>query len=392
MLFSSALLLFGACKTEKGVDVEYTQGLQFALSNDGKGYVVTGWDWEFFEVNLFIPPKHKGKPVVAIGEGAFSGKKIINVSIPATVKTIEDGAFSWCEKLVTVTVAEDGVLEYIGKEAFFSCMGLKRIQLPHSIKTICEDAFDNCFSISALWYTGTRAQWAEVDCASGNDHLTAKAVKFNYTQYVDNPVIFYYYFINDEQEVCAGGFLEYGYSGNHLEILSEYKGLPVTKVADDAFCDYKSLISISIPASVKTIGADAFYLCTALENVILPKDSQLTTIGTRTFESCENLATIMIPDTVTEIGARAFASCTSLTTVTLPNGLLVVSKELFDGCSGLESVTIPASVTTIDTTAFSNCSSLKKINYRGSKEQWDAIASQNPSLSNVQVVYNYKGE
>ena len=67
------------------------------------------------------------------------------------------------------------------------------------------------------------------------------------------------------------------------------------------------LTSISIPNSVTSIGASAFYNCYLLTSVIIPDD--VTSIGANTFSNCYSLTSIAIPDSVISIGSNAFYNC-----------------------------------------------------------------------------------
>lgn len=77
-----------------------------------------------------------------------------------------------------------------------------------------------------------------------------------------------------------------------------------------------SLQSIILPSSLTSIGAEAFFGCTALNDIILP--NTLTALGSAAFKGCTSLPGITIPASVTAIGAEAFFGCSSL--------LQVVSK------------------------------------------------------------------
>ena len=94
----------------------------------------------------------------------------------------------------------------------------------------------------------------------------------------------------------------------------------------------------------------------------------MTTIGFRAFYFCDNLSSIVIPDSVTTIGNSAFFHCDSLT-----------------------SVVIPDSVTTIGDYAFYDCYSLRNVYYTGSETEWQAITigSNNSKLTNATKHYNY---
>jgi hypothetical protein len=79
-------------------------------------------------------------------------------------------------------------------------------------------------------------------------------------------------------------------------------------------------------ADVETIGEDAFSYCNNLESIIIP--NSVTTIGDHAFYDCENLTSITIPDSVMRIGEDAFWGCT-----------------VFDGCISLQSINVDGSNT-----------------------------------------------
>ena len=148
----------------------------------------------------------------------------------------------------------------------------------------------------------------------------------------------------------------------------------LTAIGTQAFCG-SSLVSISIPAGVKTIGNGTFNLCTSLQTVTFEKGSKLKTIKNGSiwsgvFESCTSLTTIEIPASVETIGYDAFFGCSSLKTVTFEKGskLKTVETNVFIYCTSLTSIEIPASVEEIERNAFSGCTSLQTVTFeKGSK-------------------------
>ncbi|MBO5289292.1 MAG: leucine-rich repeat domain-containing protein, partial [Spirochaetales bacterium] len=69
----------------------------------------------------------------------------------------------------------------------------------------------------------------------------------------------------------------------------------VTFIDEGAFFGCSSLISVTIPANVTSIGGFAFKNCSSLTNVTIP-DSVIT-IGYYAFYNCENLASVTFTDT-----------------------------------------------------------------------------------------------
>ncbi len=132
-----------------------------------------------------------------------------------------------------------------------------------------------------------------------------------------------------------------------------------TILRQGVFADCKNLTEINIPNSVTSIGQTAFYGCSSLSEIIIP--DSVTSIGRYAFEGCSSLSEITVPDSVTDIGREAFNNCTDLTSIRLPSNLTDIKEGLFKNCSSLMSISFPDSVTSIGQSAFYGCSSLSEI-------------------------------
>ena len=146
----------------------------------------------------------------------------------------------------------------------------------------------------------------------------------------------------------------------------------LTAIGTQAFCG-SSLVSISIPAGVKTIGNGTFNLCTSLQTVTFEKGSQLKAFENSSgwggvFQSCTSLTTIEIPASVETIGYNAFFGCSSLKTVTFEKGSQLKTIDGFESCTSLTTIEIPASVETIKYSAFNGCTSLKTVTFEKGSE------------------------
>ena len=78
------------------------------------------------------------------------------------------------------------------------------------------------------------------------------------------------------------------------------------------------------------------------------------------FAEREDLTEIVLPDEIEDIGEVAFYGCTNLKHIELPKNLKIIREEAF-GASGLESVEIHEGVELICEKAFFSCESLRKI-------------------------------
>ena len=156
----------------------------------------------------------------------------------------------------------------------------------------------------------------------------------------------------------------------------------VTSIDQTAFYGCTGLTSVTIPRTITSIGVNAFYNCSGLTSVTFNADSCTmtgsifhgdTNITNFTFgNSVRNIPTMLcyeltgltsvtIPNSVISIGDYAFDGCTGLTSITIPNSVTSIGVAAFSGCSGLISVNIPNSVTSIAVSTFSYCSSLPSI-------------------------------
>ena len=125
--------------------------------------------------------------------------------------------------------------------------------------------------------------------------------------------------------------------------------------------------------SLKNIAIDEFKGCVSLVKISLPE--QITTIGENAFSGCINLSKIVIPNSVTSIGISAFYNCTSLTSVTTPDSVSSIGKSAFENCGSLTSVIIPNGVTSIEQDTFNKIKELEALRYHLSVDGFMTRAS-----------------
>jgi len=101
----------------------------------------------------------------------------------------------------------------------------------------------------------------------------------------------------------------------NLVIPSTLDNNPVTVIGSYAFEARTEIISVTIPASVASIGNNAFDE-TELTSITFAEDSQLTSIGVGAFASATSLTSITIPASVTSIGLARFMPHPHLTMLT----------------------------------------------------------------------------
>lgn len=85
-----------------------------------------------------------------INESLFSFTKISNFVIPMNIESIEDFAFSDCANLASVSFENCAKLTVLGASCFDSCIGLKSIVLPDTLKEIRKYALKDCTKVQLL--------------------------------------------------------------------------------------------------------------------------------------------------------------------------------------------------------------------------------------------------
>lgn len=190
----------------------------------------------------------------------------------------------------------------------------------------------------------------------------------------------YYEFINGGKEVKLD-LLGEDYHSSSLPSFVEYKGekYPLTCIGEKA-CTF-GYISY-IPENVTIIEKKAFEF-SKMQSISLP--STLKTIGAQAFLGCENLIQIVIPDGVSNIEEAAFGGCRELTMLDFGSGLRELKREVFAGCS-IKVLTIPGSIEVIGPSAFERCRKLESLTImNGVRIISESAFSQCIKLSSIEI-------
>ncbi len=147
-----------------------------------------------------------------------------------------------------------------------------------------------------------------------------------------------------------------GYTGSfkgEYEIPSEHDGLPVKEIEDEGLSN-SGITKLVIPETVEKIGVAAFSYNYNLREVVFKDGSNLKKLPRGTFGYCRTLRSITLPESVESVGALAFYACESLSEVALPEGLKLIGERAFEGCFALKGIALPQNLERIGALAFYN--------------------------------------
>lgn len=251
---------------------------------------------------------------------------LTSVTIPSTIRYIEDRAFHKCTGLTTVYFnAHDCNQNYLnnGVGAFDSCFNFTTLYIGDNVNRIPGGPFYNCSTLTTIHFAD-----------SGRTHFI-HAYAFQGCVGLDSVVI-----------------------PNTVHTIGEY-----------AFANCDGLTSIVIPSSVTNIGNYAFRNCDGLASVTIhdvptPASTDYTlNIGCYAFAYCDNLRTVNYNatySTYTAFGSYSttpykgiFYGCDSLDII-IGNSVRHIPSYAFYECN-INSLTIGYSVTGLGSNAFRNC-------------------------------------
>ena len=300
--------------------------------------------------------------VTYIGDHAFegcTGELIVNCDIP-------DYAFRH-SGFTKVVIGES--VTSIGYDAFDGCTGelivncdipdyafrhsgFTKVVIGESVTSIGYDAFDGCSNL------------AEITIAEGNPVYDSRGGCNAIIETSSNTLL-----LGCSATIIPEGVTSVGYFAfrNCDNLTSITIPESVTSIGEYAFYNCSSLTSITIPERVTRIGDMAFYGCTGLAEITIAEGNPVydsrggcnAIIETSSNTLLLGCSATIIPASVTSIGDDAFRDCYNLTSITIPEGVTSIGEWAFCGCDNLTSITIPESVTSIGNCAFWRCNNLK---------------------------------
>ena len=100
------------------------------------------------------------------------------------------------------------------------------------------------------------------------------------------------------------------------------------------------LTDLFFPVSLERIESSAFYMNTSLQTIDFARNGSLRFLGDSAFEYCTSLLSVTLPDGVSSVGMFAFSHCENLTDVSFGKNIRQIGLHAFRDCPALEGIEI----------------------------------------------------
>ena len=327
------------------------------------------------------------------GSAFLSCTDIKKLTVPASIKYIQDGAFENCVNMSNLVLEQGDEVLDAASDAFKNCEigeatigrelktsifenneNLHKVILCDNIKRIIPYAFKSCTNLEEVNLDNVE----EIGNAAFSHCSSMKKVTLNKVTVLGYDV---FASCSNLQDINLDGIEEIGESTfSYCTNLKSVSLRGVKKLGRRAFAG-SGLQEIELPLCLTYLGSGVF-ANSALVKIVIKSD--ISTIPTEAFSGCRNLVNIDFPNTVTEIsnsafqscaftsfdmknvtkiGSNAFWGCQNLETVNW-RGISYIDTDAFVGC-GFKSLVFPTTLQAISSNAFANCQKLESVDMGG---------------------------
>lgn len=324
---------------------------------------------------LVIPStvRKDGKTYAVVGidlKNHNSQEKLVNISLPKTLRYIGNYAFAYLPSMQYLEIPEN--VTTMGTDIFYQSNNLKTLKMNAVVppmvgsfsgtdkrKVYVPDGSLHAYRLATPWNNcvlvggeGTSVSIDHVDAGELGHFILDKAT---YLQEVNKLTVVSGNLNSDDWKTLKS-------MTNLVEL--DISGMTVTSIPSSAFSDRWGLEKIILPKKLEAIGNHAFS-GTGLKEIELPES--LTTLDYNAFSYCASLSSVKIPGKVERISPYSFYKCSNLQKIELAEGIKFIDNQAFYYCDHLQSINFPSTLTSIGYEAFRE-TDLSEVNIPGSVE------------------------
>ena len=376
----------------------------YSLDDDGNA-TITGYTGNVSA--LVIPEEIDGHKVIALGDNAFKGKKLLEyVEIPNNVVKIGSYVFA-NTSLTDLKLPEK--LTYLGRCVLSGNTGVTEIVIPKTLATVGAEWGNILAGDGPFHESNVQKATLEKGITSIPRNLFHKNTTLTQVTIPDTVTKI------EEFAFAECGNLESVSLSDNVNQIGEYAfaktgikeiSMPdsILEIGDYVFANTK-LTELKLPKNLTHLGRCVLSGNTGVTEIVIPKtlitvgaewgnilagdgpfhesnvqkatlEKGITSIPRNLFHKNTTLTQVTIPDTVTKIEEFAFAECGNLESVSLPDNVNQIGEYVF-AKTGIKEINIPDTVTIIRDHTFKNCTALKTINWSKSITDIQSYAFEN---------------
>lgn len=436
LLISMFMVCTAAAEEEK--EILRDGDWRYRVLDDGTAEIVS-YAVYIQEGHISIPEQVNGIPVSSLGNKSFDYIHMDSVTIPDSVVSIGDNAFSNCDKLTEIKIP--GNLRHVGVNPFCSCPNLVKIEVSESNPYLemkdgalisKEEKRLICHLFNYITFNGAGIVMNSYTVPGGVEIIGESAF---YREKAAVEIVL------PDSVTTIDKYAFYGSDVRKVDLPGS-----LISIGEQAFAECESLMFITLPENLETIGSYAFFRCSSLTEMSIP--NSVRSVGDNPFGDCkylkeakvspdhdylalvdhvlfskpdrrlisfpcytdvteytipqgirlisgqafafaESLRSVTIPDSVTEIGEEAFWYCTGITGISIPESVVRVGKRAFFACKSLVDITIPDTVTALESSALGRCNKLQRVKLPdGLKEIGEYMFEWDECLNSVIIPQN----
>ena len=352
------------------------------------------------------------KKLITVNDFAFENSDLKEITIPASLINYHPNVFYECHKLENIFIDNNNE-KYIDVDGVVYTKDLKTLyQYPagkdltsytilDDVLKIGEYAFSSSWNLQEVIFSSSIEEisdYAFYECENITNYTLSTSLEligeyaFSYNKSLES--------INIPDNVIQIKKRAF-YKDNNLIYINFTENSKLSRLSYEALSNC-GISMFEIPSNVSTIGQKVFDNCTNLTTVTFAKDSKLTSITSYLFEGCNSLQYIYFKEgskletiqthafdglsrlisidfadaKLKNIGNYSFRYCENLTSIVIPNSVEYIGRYAFYGCKSLEEIVIPENVKYIGRYSFHFTNNLQvffdsAVLPLGVEENWD---------------------